>query len=385
MSSKTELRRAMKTRRKGMAAGEKSAADAVICEKLKARSDIGEKADPLNFGSPLAVYLASSDEINIDPCIEYMLRAGVEVVAPRWNGSTYELAKLKGLDEKNLRHGPMGIREPVDADIVEPKKVSAWIIPGLAFTRKGKRLGYGGGWYDRFLASAPEDAVKIGVAYSFQIVTDLPSEPHDIPLTDVVDDSLGGEFREIAANGTSEEIRLASLERELAEWRRTNRFCGCCGAEMKPHANAAERAFVCPSCGYASYPRITPAVIALVTKGDRVLLQRNTHYKGVVWSLVAGFVDAGESLEDAVRREIREEASIEVRDVRYFGSQTWPYPSNIMIGFRAEYDSGELKPDGEEVVESGWFDRDHLPQIPRPGSIARTMLDAWLACGTKPG
>ena len=190
MSSKTELRRAMKTRRKGMAAGEKSAADAVICEKLKARSDIGEKADPLNFGSPLAVYLASSDEINIDPYIEYMLRAGVEVVAPRWNGSTYELAKLKGLDEKNLRHGPMGIREPVDADIVEPKKVSAWIIPGLAFTRGGKRLGYGGGWYDRFLASAPKGAIKIGVAHPFQIVDDLPAEPHDIPLTDVVDGSL---------------------------------------------------------------------------------------------------------------------------------------------------------------------------------------------------
>ena len=154
---------------------------------------------------------------------------------------------------------------------------------------------------------------------------------------------------------------------------------------MKPHANAAERAFVCPSCGYASCPRITPAVIALVAKGDKVLLQRNTHYKGVVWSLVAGFVDAGENLEDAVRREIREETSIEVRDIRYFGPQTWPYSSNIMIGFRAEYASGELKPDGEEVVESGWFDREHLPQISRPGSIARTMLDAWLACGINPG
>ena len=93
---------------------------------------------------------------------------------------------------------------------------------------------------------------------------------------------------------------------------------------------------------------------------------------------MAGFVDAGENLEDAVRREIREEASIEVKDIRYFGSQTWPFPSNIMIGFRAEYAGGELRPDGEEVVESGWFDRAHLPEIPRPGSIARTMLDAWV-------
>lgn len=196
-SNKAEIRRAMKARRKELSADEKSAADAVICEKLKARSDIGEMVDPFDFGSPLAVYLASQDEINIDPYIEYMLRAGVEVVAPRWNGETYELARLKGLDEKNMRRGPMGIREPVDADIVEPKEVSAWIIPGLAFTRGGKRLGYGGGWYDRLLASAPKDAVKIGVAYSFQIVDDLPGEPHDVPLTDVVDEkdmALGMEF-----------------------------------------------------------------------------------------------------------------------------------------------------------------------------------------------
>ena len=184
---KASIRRAMNARRKELAADQKAAADAAICEKLKARSDIGEMVDPFDYGSPLAVYLASPDEINIDPYIEYVLHAGVEVVAPRWNGETYELAKLKGLDEKNLRRGPMGIREPIDDDVVEPKSVYAWIIPGLAFTRSGKRLGYGGGWYDRFLASAPKGAVKVGVAYSFQIVEDLPAEPHDIPLTDLVD------------------------------------------------------------------------------------------------------------------------------------------------------------------------------------------------------
>ena len=185
-------------------------------------------------------------------------------------------------------------------------------------------------------------------------------------------------LRDAFRDMTPDEMREASREAELSEWRRTNRRCGCCGAEMSPHSDPGERALVCKECGYTVYPRIAPAVIVLVTKGDRVLLQRNTHYKGVVWSLVAGFVDAGESLEDAVRREIREEASIEVKDIRYFGSQTWPFPSNIMIGFRAEYAGGELKPDGDEVVESGWFDRGHLPEIPRPGSIARTMLDAWI-------
>ena len=194
--NKAEIRRAMKAQRKELAADEKAAADAVICEKLKARSDIDVMVDPFDFGSPLAVYLASPDEINIDPYIEYMLHAGVEVVAPRWNGETYELAKLKGLDEKNLRRGPMGIRELIDADIVEPKKVDAWIVPGLAFTRGGKRLGYGGGWYDRFLASAPKGAIKIGVAHPFQIVDDLPAEPHDISLTEVVDGSLDDEALE---------------------------------------------------------------------------------------------------------------------------------------------------------------------------------------------
>ena len=186
-------------------------------------------------------------------------------------------------------------------------------------------------------------------------------------------------LRDTFRDMTPDEMREASREAEIAEWRETNRFCGRCGAEMKPHDDQCERALVCAKCGYMVYPRISPAVIVLVTKGDKVLLQRNTHYRGVVWSLVAGFVDPGESLEDAIRREVREEASIEVKDIRYFGSQTWPFPSNIMIGFRAEYASGELKPDGEEVVESGWFDREHLPAIPRHGSIARAMLDAWIA------
>ena len=189
---------------------------------------------------------------------------------------------------------------------------------------------------------------------------------------------MSADFRDIVVHGTPEDVRKVSAERELSEWLLINRFCGCCGAMMMLHSNPRERAFVCPKCGYSAYPKIAPAIIVLVTKGDRILLQRNTHYKGVIWSLVAGFVDAGENLEDAVRREISEEASIEVGNIRYFGSQTWPYPSNIMIGFRAEYVSGELKPDGEEVVESGWFARDNLPEIPRPGSIARAMIDFWM-------
>lgn len=189
-------------------------------------------------------------------------------------------------------------------------------------------------------------------------------------------------LRERMASMTPDELRETSRELELGEWNRVNRFCGRCGAAMAPHPKPTERAMVCPACGYVAYPKISPAVIVLVTRGDSVLLQRNSHYRTANWTLVAGFVDPGESFEEAVRREVREEASIEIGDLRYFGSQTWPFPSNIMVAFRAEHAGGELRPDGEEVVESGWFARGELPEIPRMGSIARAMIDAWIEEGT---
>lgn len=176
-----------------------------------------------------------------------------------------------------------------------------------------------------------------------------------------------------------DEFRPWARRQEISHWRRINRFCGVCGAEMRRHDNPSELAMVCPSCGRAAYPAITPAVIVLVERDGRILLQRNSHYGVPYWSLVAGFVDPGENFEEAVRREIREEASIEVGAVRYFGSQSWPFPSNMMVGFRAEYASGELQPDGEEVIESGWFGADSLPPIPRPNSLARRLIDGWLA------
>ena len=166
----------MRERRKALTPEERTAASEIICAKLAA----------LNFHSPIAVYLASSQEIDLSPFIRKMLMMGVKVVAPRWNGETYELAVLKGLDDAHLRQGPMGILEPAEAEIVQPDDVEVWLVPGLAFTRNGKRLGYGGGWYDRLLAEAPKDAVKFGLAYEFQVVDDLPSEPHDVLLSKVV-------------------------------------------------------------------------------------------------------------------------------------------------------------------------------------------------------
>ena len=176
----------MRERRRALTPEARRAASEIICAKLAADSDIGLRVDPFERGAPIAVYLASPQEIDLSPFIRKMRTMGVKVVAPRWNGETYELAVLKGLDEAHLRQGPMGILEPVEAELVSPKEVEVWLVPGLAFTRNGKRLGYGGGWYDRLLAEAPKDAWKIGIAHAFQVVDDLPSESHDILLSKVV-------------------------------------------------------------------------------------------------------------------------------------------------------------------------------------------------------
>lgn len=178
MQDKDEIRRMMRERRRALTSAERTAASETVCAKLAAR----------NIHAPVAVYLASSQEIDLSPFICKMLAIGAKVVAPRWNGEFYELAVLKGLDETCLRKGPMGILEPAEAEIVPPSEVGAWLVPGLAFTRDGKRLGYGGGWYDRLLAEAARDALKFGVAHAFQVVDDLPSEPHDISLSEIIDD-----------------------------------------------------------------------------------------------------------------------------------------------------------------------------------------------------
>ena len=186
------------------------------------------------------------------------------------------------------------------------------------------------------------------------------------------------ELMELFYTTSPEEFKSISAKAEEEFWTDTSRYCGKCGAKAKRHENPVERAFVCPECGNLMYPKIAPAVIVLITKGDKILLQRNSHYSTNCGTLVAGFVDPGENLEEAVRREAKEEANIEVKDIRYVGSQTWPFPSNLMVAFRAEYAGGELRADGDEVISSAWYSKDALPAIPRPGSIAHRMISAWM-------
>ena len=176
---KNEIRAAMRRLRKGVSPAARAAASQDICEQLLAD----------DLGSSVAVYLASPDELDLTLFIEESLRRGVRLFAPRWTGEAYELAELRGLSPDFLRVGPHGILEPPPAGPV-PAEMGpvprAWIVPGLAFTQEGGRLGYGGGWYDRMLAEAAPDAQIIGVAYPFQIVDELPVEPHDVRLHRVV-------------------------------------------------------------------------------------------------------------------------------------------------------------------------------------------------------
>ncbi len=181
MTDKEAIRRTMRERRRTMSVGEKMIADARIGSTLLSR--VGASS------GIVAVYLASPAEIDLTPFIRELLACGRTLVAPRWNGVSYDLAELKSLDAGDLQTGPMNILEPREANLIAPMDVAVWILPGLAFTRDGRRLGYGGGWYDRLLADAAADALTLGVAYGFQIVPDLPLEPHDVTLSAIVCDS----------------------------------------------------------------------------------------------------------------------------------------------------------------------------------------------------
>jgi NAD+ diphosphatase len=167
---------------------------------------------------------------------------------------------------------------------------------------------------------------------------------------------------------------LAGRAVQLVEWARTSRFCGRCATATE--LASTERAASCPRCGLNAYPRLAPAIIVTVERGDEILLGQGRGFQGM-YSALAGFAEPGETLEETVRREVREEVGVEVDLVRYFGSQPWPFPHSLMIGFSATWLSGEIQIDGEEIVDAQWFKSDALPNIPPPLSIARRLIDDW--------
>lgn len=184
-------------------------------------------------------------------------------------------------------------------------------------------------------------------------------------------------LRQLALKMDEQLFAAAFTAKHLIHWDATHQFCGVCGSAMSD--SGKERAKKCAACGHISFPRISPAVIVAVVNNDRILLARAHNFTAAFYSVIAGFVEPGETLEACVAREVKEETGITVRDITYFGSQPWPFPDSLMIGFTAKYAGGELKVDGEEIVEAAWYSRDTMPTVPpNPNSIARKLIDHFL-------
>lgn len=169
---------------------------------------------------------------------------------------------------------------------------------------------------------------------------------------------------------------LAGKAYQIVCWDQTHQFCGRCGSHTKDQPG--ERAKICPNCGFIAYPRICPAVITAVLKDDKILLAHARGFQGNMYSLIAGFLEPGETLEECVQRELMEEVKIKVKNIRYFGSQPWPYPNSMMIGFIADYESGEIAVDEHEITDAGWYDKNNLPELPNKLSIAREIIDWYI-------
>lgn len=175
---------------------------------------------------------------------------------------------------------------------------------------------------------------------------------------------------------------LAGRAAQVIEWDRTHRHCGVCGAptELQPR----ERARKCPGCGHTAYPRLSPAMMVLVWRGREVLLARSPHYAPGMFSALAGFVEPGESLEECVHREVAEEVGVRVRELRYYGSQSWPFPHSLMLAFTAEWAAGEIVIQEDEIESAAWFPIDALPPIPPRFSISGHLIrDTVAALGAR--
>jgi NAD+ diphosphatase len=184
-------------------------------------------------------------------------------------------------------------------------------------------------------------------------------------------------LRKLMLEGDAGTFKMLGYASQIGTWARQHRFCGSCGAAMRPLLT--ERAMVCNSCETQHYPRLSPSMIVLVTRGDEILLARSPRFSPGVYSTLAGFVEAGESVEDCVVREVFEEVGLEVQNLQYVASQAWPFPHSLMLGFHAHYRAGDIVMQAEEIEDARWFTLDALPALPPVASISRYLIDLYVA------
>jgi NAD+ diphosphatase len=182
--------------------------------------------------------------------------------------------------------------------------------------------------------------------------------------------------RELSGKVPDSDMAIASYAVRILDFDQSTAFCGRCGAQTRPLTT--ERARICTACSRISYPRISPAIIVLIKKGEEILLARSPRSPPGLFSVIAGFNEPGENLEQTVHREVNEEVGIAVRNLRYFGSEPWPFPDSLMIGFVADHAGGDIRIDNHEIEAAGWFTRDTLPPFPSKTSISRALIEAWI-------
>jgi len=217
---------------------------------------------------------------------------------------------------------------------------------------------------DLILLERDADTSVIAVSLQQDISAILQAELHSL--------------RGLLSFSDQQKFLLAGRASQLVDWYKNHRFCGSCGTQTVHHGN--ERTLVCGNCSQHFFPRISPCVIMLVTKGDKMLLARSSRFKSDFYSCLAGFIEIGETPEETVHREVKEEVGLQIKNVRYISSQSWPFPSQLMLGFLAEYASGEIVPEPSEIADAQWFDSDSLPNVPSQkisvaGKLIRTFMD----------
>jgi NAD+ diphosphatase len=194
---------------------------------------------------------------------------------------------------------------------------------------------------------------------------------------DKLPENISGELmpvRSLFSLVSAEAVSLTGRAIQLLDWQKNHRYCGKCGTPTT--VKAGQFAMLCPACGLVAYPRISPAVMVLISRGDELLLARSPRFRPGIYSALAGFVEAGETLEQCASREVLEEVDITITNLRYFRSQSWPFPNSLMVAFFADYARGIIKPDPSEIEDANWFSRNSLPALPEPVSLARQLIDA---------
>mgnify|MGYP006074311509 CR=1 FL=1 len=217
---------------------------------------------------------------------------------------------------------------------------------------------------DLILLQGDADTSVIAVSLQQDISAILQAELHSL--------------RSVLFSADQQKFLLAGRASQLIDWYKSHRFCGSCGAQTVHHGS--ERALVCDNCSLHFFPRISPCVIMLVTKGDKMLLAQSSRNKSNYYSCLAGFIEIGETAEETVHREVEEEVGLQIKNLRYISSQSWPFPSQLMLGFLAEYAGGEIVPEPSEILDAKWFDIDSLPNVPSEkisvsGKLIRAFID----------